>query len=130
MLETFNAASTATTIEHDSQGMHLLASFKRCAPEILHDADKLQALAYEAATATGATIMQVGIQNFHPQGLTIFIVLGESHASLHTYPETGVVFWDCFTCGTTCKPELSLPILIEKLQPKIVEQNLVPRGHF
>ena len=52
-----------------------------------------------AAAATGATVLQVICQRFAPQGVTALALLAESHASLHTYPEAGLAFWDCFTCG-------------------------------
>jgi S-adenosylmethionine decarboxylase len=47
---------------------------------------------------------------------------------LHTYPESGVLFWDCFTCGQECKPELGVPVLVEALGPKTVSERLIQRG--
>ena len=93
---------------HEACGFHLMVTLKNCTSEILNDQTKLEKLVLEAATATGATVLQVCTQQFSPQGVTAVAILAESHASLHTYPETNTVFWDCFTCGTECKPELSV----------------------
>ncbi len=118
-----------TTSMHDATGQHLLLTLKRCESfELLNDEQQLIELAGRAAEATGATIMNVCSQKFSPQGITIIAVLAESHASLHTYPESGVVFWDCFTCGTTCKPEKSIAVLTDALKPGEVDQQVVHRG--
>lgn len=39
------------------------------------------------------------IHQFEPQGLTGFILLAESHMSIHTWPEKGEAAMDVFTCG-------------------------------
>src|ERR1700677_4494868 len=94
---------------YEACGFHLLLTLKGCSAEILNDQNKLQELTLHAAQATGATVLQVCTHKFEPQGITTVAILAESHASLHTYPEAQTVFWDCFTCGTECMPELSVP---------------------
>lgn len=115
-------------MKYPATGSHLLLTLTNCNPDLLSDVDALQRLVVEAATATGATVLQVVTQRFEPQGVTVLAVLAESHASLHTYPESGVVFWDCFTCGQTCKPERSTAVLTAALSPSDVESTLVSRG--
>jgi len=115
-------------IHYPARGEHLLVTLKNCAANILDCEESLRSLAYDAATATGATVLEVCSHKFQPQGVTALTVLAESHASLHTYPESNLVFWDCFTCGTTCKPELSIAILAEALQPQTIEKQLIQRG--
>jgi S-adenosylmethionine decarboxylase len=41
---------------------------------------------------------------FEPSGVTILLLLAESHVSLHTYPEEGRAFFDAFTCGVDYEP--------------------------
>jgi S-adenosylmethionine/arginine decarboxylase-like enzyme len=38
------------------------------------------------------------VRRFAPRGATAVLLLMESHLSLHTYPELGVVKADAFTC--------------------------------
>lgn len=114
--------------EFEANGTHLLLNLSGCSFDQLNDEETLRDLAQKAALATGATVLQVVSHRFSPQGVTVLILLAESHASLHTYPESGVLFWDCFTCGQDCKPELGVPVLVEALAPKTVSERLIRRG--
>lgn len=118
---------TRTAPVFDAKGVHLLLTLTGCDPDWLDDESKLKQLAGEAATATGATVLQLVSHKFEPQGVTALALLAESHASLHSYPESGLVFWDCFTCGDECKPELSVNYLVDALKPKKISQQLVQR---
>lgn len=113
--------------QHEPRGTHLLLTLSGCDPKLLNNPARLLELTRRAAETTGATVMQASVQQFEPQGVTAFVVLAESHASLHTYPEAGTVFWDCFTCGTTCDPEKSIAVLRKSLRPTKINQKTVTR---
>jgi len=51
----------------------------------------------------GATIVQETSHAFPGTGLTCALILSESHAVLHTWPETGTVNIDIFSCSTRLK---------------------------
>jgi len=53
----------------------------------------------EACHKAGLTVMSSGKYEFSPIGLTAFVIIGESHMSIHTYPEKNMAYIDCFTCG-------------------------------
>jgi S-adenosylmethionine decarboxylase proenzyme len=112
---------------YEASGTHLLLTLKDCSSAIIHDAEKLKELVRAAAEATGATVLEIVAHRFQPQGTTVIAVLAESHASLHTYPESSTVFWDCFTCGSTCTPELSESVLVEALSPAKINKQIVRR---
>ena len=111
----------------DAHGRHLLLRLTGCSPALLDDEAALEALVRRAAAATGATVLQVICQHFEPHGVTALALLAESHASLHTYPEAGLAFWDCFTCGAACDPARSAPVLIDALQPAAVARQQIAR---
>jgi S-adenosylmethionine decarboxylase len=113
---------------YEARGTHLLLTLSGCRVDNLNDETFLRDLTDRAATATGATVLQIASQKFSPQGVTAIAVLAESHASLHTYPESAVVFWDCFTCGETCQPERSIELLVKALEPASVDQQMIARG--
>jgi len=113
--------------QYEASGTHLLLTLKDCSSLIIHDAEKLKELVHAAALATGATVLEIVAHRFQPQGTTVIAVLAESHASLHTYPESSTVFWDCFTCGSTCSPELSESVLVAALSPAKVNKQIVRR---
>lgn len=54
------------------------------------------ALALERA---GATVVHRASRQFSGKGLTCVLILAESHAVLHTWPETGTVNLDIFSCS-------------------------------
>jgi len=114
---------------HEATGTHLLLTLDECeSMHLLNDENALRELARRAAEATGATVLNLMVHKFNPQGVTAVAVLAESHASLHTYPEVGKVFWDCFTCGTTCDPAKSVAVLEEALKPRRVSNQIVSRA--
>lgn len=64
-----------------------------------------------ALERAGATIEQTVSHTYPGQGLTCVLVLRESHAVVHTWPETGTVNLDIFSCSS----RLRSPEAIEEL---------------
>jgi S-adenosylmethionine decarboxylase len=56
-----------------------------------------------ALERAGATVVQALSHAFPGVGLTSVLILSESHAVLHTWPETGTVNIDIFSCSTRLK---------------------------
>ena len=56
-----------------------------------------------ALEGAGATILHVVSHRFAGDGLTCALLLSESHAVLHTWPETGTVNLDIFSCSPRLK---------------------------
>ena len=56
-----------------------------------------------ALRRAGATVVQELSHAFPGTGLTCVLILSESHAVLHTWPETGTVNIDIFSCSTRLK---------------------------
>ena len=48
----------------------------------------------------GATVVEAVSHAFPKTGLTCVLILRESHAVLHTWPETGTINIDIFSCTT------------------------------
>ena len=53
----------------------------------------------DALTRAGATVVEAVSHHFPGTGLTSVLILAESHAVLHTWPETGMVNIDIFSCS-------------------------------
>src|SRR5688500_4002725 len=56
-----------------------------------------------ALERAGATVVQTSFYAFPDAGLTSVLILKESHAVVHTWPETGTVNIDIFSCSTRLK---------------------------
>ena len=80
-------------------GHHLLADFWVGAAEPLRWKGTWETLLPEACRAAGATVLGARFHQFQPEGVTGIVLLAESHASVHTWPEAGLVTLDVFTCG-------------------------------
>ena len=53
-----------------------------------------------ALERAGATVVGSLSHGFPGTGLTCVLILAESHAVIHTWPETGTVNVDIFSCST------------------------------
>jgi len=99
-------------------GRHLLVELFDCKKETLNDYYFVRKSALEAAKKAHATIVRVVTHNFSPQGISVVIVIAESHISLHTWPEYQYVAADIFTCGKRTNPRLAAESLIESFGAK------------
>ena len=80
-------------------GTHILLSLYGVSFSLLNDVEALISLFNKVAEAMGATVLNRFSYKFDPQGVTVVFALAESHISLHSFPESGSVAIDCYTCG-------------------------------
>lgn len=104
-------------------GKHTLAEFEGCPFHILDDKKYLEQTLENVAKEIGATVLFANSYKFDPQGVSVFTMLSESHISIHTYPEEGLAFFDCFTCGEIIDPDKTIPLLKEKLKATGVHKH-------
>ena len=105
----------------------------------LGECEALAALEPEALVAAfvtaleraGATVVQTLSHAFPGAGLTSVLILRESHAVLHTWPETGTVNIDIFSCSTRLKSLDAVTELSRCLGARKVSVQEIPRadGH-
>lgn len=67
--------------------------------ELLKQTEPWCELLLTAAVESGATVIGTQFHQFSPSGITGFLLLAESHLSVHTWPEEGLATVDIFTCG-------------------------------
>ena len=80
-------------------GEHFIFDLSDCNREILMDSEYSYSLFAQAIRASGLTVVDEGFYKFSPHGFTCFLLLAESHASLHAWPEHGYCAIDLFTCA-------------------------------
>ena len=68
-------------------------------PFVLTDAGELKAALHAAASAGGATVVGEEFYEFPNGAVTGVLLLAQSHLSIHTWPELGLVNIDLLTCG-------------------------------
>ena len=80
-------------------GEHFIFDLSNCNHEILMDSEHAYSLFAQAVRESGLTVVDEGFYKFSPHGFTCFLLLAESHASLHAWPEYDYCAIDLFTCA-------------------------------
>ncbi|MEO6351326.1 MAG: adenosylmethionine decarboxylase, partial [Candidatus Limnocylindrales bacterium] len=105
--------------------------FGNCEALDAFDGDAIAAMFAAALRGAGATIVQAVSHAYPGAGLTCVLVLCESHAVLHTWPETGTVNIDIFSCSTRLKSLAAIDEIGRLLGARQVSVQEIPRadGH-
>ena len=74
------------------------ADLSGCAALPVLAGDEITDLFADALGRAGATVVETVCHRFPTTGLTCVLILKESHAVLHTWPETGTINIDIFSC--------------------------------
>lgn len=87
-----------------SKGTHVILDCYGVPPDVCLDDKRLLETVVRAAKSSHATIINTSRYRFghnSPPGCTVFVMMDESHVSVHTYAEEGEIAIDVFTCGNT-----------------------------
>ena len=109
-------------------GRHLILELWGCDSDSINSIETIERAITETIEACGATLLDLRVYPFTPQGVTGVAILSESHFMIHTWPEHGYAAVDVFTCGTTVDPWKATLYLENELEAKKVEINSLLRG--
>lgn len=110
-------------------GWHALAEFGGVDPDLCDDPERLEAALRKSLANAGVTVCDMTHKKFQPHGVTVLALLSESHASMHTYPESGDIFVDVFTCGAIGSGATrAVDLLREELSAETVTLEVITRG--
>lgn len=109
-------------------GRHLVAELTGCDAVVLDDLDRLQEIFRTAAEKAGATIVSTTSHRYAPQGVSVMVVIAESHVSAHTWPEYGYAAVDFFTCGDSVDPHKGLDYIRQELGATDAHVQEIARG--
>jgi S-adenosylmethionine decarboxylase len=99
-------------------GHHWIVDLHGCPTALLDDHDWIRARLKETTERFGLTLLNIASNKFEPQGVTAVGLLGESHMSIHTWPEHGYAAVDIFTCGSDKNLEAACEFIADSLQAK------------
>lgn len=97
-------------------GRHMTIEYYDCDRSILNNATLLEEVFRNAAKLSGATVIDSSFHAYQPQGVSGFVVIAESHFSVHTWPEHDYAAVDIFTCGTTINLQKAIDVIREALR--------------
>jgi len=108
-------------------GRHLMIELWDCNARI-NDPDAVRRSIQESVEQIGATLLNLHVHTFSPQGVTGVATLAESHLALHSWPEHGYLAADVFTCGAHLHPEALKAVLKRWFEPGQMEVKEWQRG--
>ena len=111
-------------------GKQLLVELYGCDRARLDDEEFLRSQSVAAAEAMGATVVGVHSHRFQPVGVSIVLVLAESHLALHTWPEQSAASLDVFVCSRAIDPHRAQEHLAECLRADRSAEVELERGNL
>lgn len=123
--EFLNASAQRAEQAQYGLGRHIIAEFWNC--ENVQSELGLAPAIEQAVRSARATLLDLQIRRFYPQGYSAIALLAESHLSLHAWPELGYVALDVFTCGEA-DPQKIVKELEAHFRPHNTEYIKIPRG--
>ena len=109
-------------------GRHLILELWGCDAEHINSIETIERAMKETIEACGATLLDLRVYPFTPQGVTGVAILSESHLMIHTWPELGYAAVDVFTCGYHTDPAKAIPVLRHYFAPERIQVMEMNRG--
>ena len=118
-------------LAHEQQPVLYSVDLKGCAAMAALGPEHVAGVFRRALERAGATVVQSLSHNFPGAGLTCVLILAESHAVLHTWPETGTVNIDIFSCSSRLRSLAAIGDLGRSFGAVGVSVREIPRadGH-
>jgi S-adenosylmethionine decarboxylase len=109
-------------------GRHLVADLGGFSPMSLRDRVGMMGRLEECLRREGYCILDMISHGFREGGCGFsgVILLAESHASLHSYPERGYLAFDLFSCGER-DPRRALDAFLQATGGEIIALHDLPR---
>lgn len=123
-----NSIEITSDTSYDTLGYHIVAELGQCNTELLTDLSFIQETMESAVVKAGATIINSHFHQFSPIGVSGVILLSESHASIHTWPDRGYASIDIYTCGDHVDPRIAANYIAESLESQQVYSKYIKRG--
>jgi S-adenosylmethionine decarboxylase len=114
-------------------GPHLTLDLKKCSKERLVDKDFIKGLLQNIPVKLGLKLISepevlTYLDKFaSTPGVTGFVVLAESHFSIHTFPDSKYAFVDLFSCRDF-DHEVAKDMIVDAMKAGSFEVNVIMRG--
>ncbi|WP_069806543.1 adenosylmethionine decarboxylase [Vulcanisaeta thermophila] len=112
-------------------GIHVYGNLYDCDPQLLKDELYLTRIAKEAAEMAGAYVVSTFYYKFGINGgVSVVVIVAESHISIHTWPEHRYATVDVYTCGSHTKPTTAFEYIAKSLGAKRVDVFISDRSLY
>jgi S-adenosylmethionine decarboxylase proenzyme len=93
----------------------------------INNSDFLLETLEKASKVVGSTVVKKVTQQFSPVGVSVILILAETHISIHTWPEHKFAAVDIFICGEGKHPDKAWNTIRRALKPDSFEMNKIER---
>ncbi len=120
---------TGDTVEDYIVGKHVYGNLYGISREVALDHDFLVETMKKAAELSNATIIEVRswVIPGKKGGVSVIVLVDESHLALHTWSEYNYATLDVYTCGEHTDPLKGFQYVVERLRPKKYTMHYVVR---
>ena len=109
-------------------GRHIIAELYGVSSDLISKQETVKQIMDEVIEKAELTKVGEAYKQFEPHGVTGIVLIAESHISLHTWPEYGLVNLDIFTCGDSTRAEKAFQFFLERFKPKSHKRHTLDRG--
>ena len=109
-------------------GKHFIVELYGCDPQLISHHNSVEAVLLRAAKQAKANIIDYYFHEFSPYGVSGFIIISQSHLSIHTWPEHGYCAIDIFTCSETVNERAAIEYIGNSFKAGRVEISELERG--
>lgn len=110
------------------QGYHILGEMYGISQENLSNNQLVRNNVLEALTSSELSVVDVFQHNYSPYGYSAIVILEQSHAAIHTWPEHGYASVDIFLCDEFEKGKKAMKLIKSNFSPKESEIMWMERG--
>ena len=104
-------------MEYSTFGKHIIVDLWGVDFSLLDDIYFLEHHLVHAADQSGAHVLNVSTKEFNPHGVTVLVLLSESHLYSHLSRKNFAAI-DCYTCGTTVEPQIAIDYIVSIFETK------------
>lgn len=111
-------------------GKHVYGNLYGCDAELLSNEGFLKTIAIEAAEKANMTVWDAKSWKFGGEkgGVSVIVLVVESHIAIHTWTEYSYATLDVYTCGSKSDPEKAFDYIASKLKPKHIKKYYADRS--
>jgi S-adenosylmethionine decarboxylase len=102
---------------------HLSARLEGCRRDLLNDEKALSGILKNVAKEISMTIIENASHKFNPEGVSVFLLLKESHIAVHSWPELGLLDVEIVSCKKSSDVFRGLMLIAESVGAKRIEKN-------
>jgi S-adenosylmethionine decarboxylase len=110
-------------------GIHFLLEFYGCVYSEINSIYFIDNVVEKALSNVDVDVINKYFHKFEPQGVTGFFLLSASHISVHSWPESGYLACDVFTCDAYNSAETIVSVLRNNVQHTKLSIQKIFRGN-